>query len=346
MAVTLEKLTNTNSDAIFSKLTNTNSKMLLFNPRLTDDDWSVHELPPMCVDKGRYGKYRWSQFSNPFDNENYHELTTQLLQSTDIPDTVDECPVYIMGVKYKHLPEKLWGDGNDVQIGYTGTSEIIDFPDPKINIPNDYEKLEQLYCNDIPLISTKTFIRECQEEMSFTPNIDNVAWIHAPNNLCKIKNKKWIAGTVSINNCKPVKYSNHINREIIKNNQRKYLKCAGIIWGNLKELVNAIIMQFGIYNKTYNSEYRTSFGNVLDGDNIEGIVLLPKKETLNELNKSLKLCKNLQKVSNMTIQCKDCNEMFEFSIKQQQYFLKNMWANPIRCKNCRINNKREKTINK
>lgn len=35
------------------------------------------------------------------------------------------------------------------------------------------------------------------------------------------------------------------------------------------------------------------------------------------------------------ITCKDCGQSFEFSEKDQQFFKKNNWNDPIRCRPCR-----------
>jgi hypothetical protein len=374
---------NTNKYTILSQLNNKNDQMLLFNPRLTDGDWSIHQLPPLCTNKGKYGQFRWSQFSNPFDTENYHEITTQLLQSPDIPDMIDDHPIYIMGIKYKHLPGELWGDGNDVQIGYTGTSDIVDFPNvdfpnvdfpnvdfpnvdfPNVDFPNtnlhipyDNAALEEYYSHDFPSIATNTLIRECKEEMAFSPNVDNIAWLYSPDTLHMRKNKKWIAGTMLINDCTPANYSKEPVRKIIKNDpgQRKYIKCAGIIWGTIEQLVKAIVEQFGERLCTHHMndgddhhyrdhrdhrDHRDSFGRILDGDSIEGIVLLPKKQTLELLMKSLELYKSIRDLSTIMIQCKNCNVMFSFTVKQQHYYSKNNWNNPIRCKTCRSHNNKQ-----
>lgn len=36
-----------------------------------------------------------------------------------------------------------------------------------------------------------------------------------------------------------------------------------------------------------------------------------------------------------TLICKDCGEDFDFTEKEQQFFRKNSWNDPIRCKPCR-----------
>ena len=139
--------------------------LILFNPRLDTDDWEVLPLPNVSTDNGDSGQYRWSPFNNPF-NSAYLPLTTQLL--TQIPLEIDGNPVYIMGVKYKTMPS-MWEGGGDVQIGYTGTSDVVDFAAGP-NISKQPGELEKKFGMQFPQIAARAFTRECKEETGFDPS--------------------------------------------------------------------------------------------------------------------------------------------------------------------------------
>lgn len=48
---------------------------------------------------------------------------------------------------------------------------------------------------------------------------------------------------------------------------------------------------------------------------------------------------------NKTLKCKDCGNQFEFSEKDQEFFKKKGFPDPIRCKDCRAAKKKRREGN-